>query len=202
VKRNWNKTNTNTLTLQPVNSIFPEQLLTIEIKAASKLSLDILPRQLSTIDNLVFRGVKRWSFFSSLEYGFHAVYDAPDNDWGPGIYYSWDINIAKEYAGSTGVILIIDFSGGGGNLQMKTFEGNDEWRTLVKQNVCKSTPLINSRVPAIDADFCIGPMSANHEKIISCAKPIPSQKKQLMAKTARAWEYMAKHLIGVIYLSE
>jgi hypothetical protein len=97
--------------------------------------------------------------------------------------------------------LIIDFSGGGGNPQLKTFDGNGEWETLVKQNMYKCTPLINERAPTIDADFCIGSKSANPLKIKSCDRPISATGKQLMAKTVRAWEYRAKYLIGAIYLS-
>lgn len=97
--------------------------------------------------------------------------------------------------------MIIDFSCGGGYLQLKTFDGNGEWETLVKQNMYKSTGLINERAPAIDADFCIGSTSANPQKIKSCDRPIPTKGKQLMAKTVRAREYREKSLIGAIYLS-
>ena len=57
------------------------------------------------------------------------------NDLGQGVYWSYILSTAKEYAGKDGVVLAVDFRGEGRPLATKIFRG-EEWTLEVKRHVC------------------------------------------------------------------
>ena len=203
VSRNWKNVKTHVLHFvaqpQALNQLFKPTLWVKKHPFSSQISVEDLPLRITNNRTLIFRGQRRDSFFRSLTNGFIASPDTSDNDFGIGIYYTFDLSVAKEYAKVNGVILIVDFSDGGGDLRQKTFLGDGGWQDFVKKNVCYGAPTVGSGPVNYDVDFIIGPSSANHGTVKDCSTPIPSTANQIMGKSKKSWEYFANNLLGVIY---
>ena len=100
------------------------------------------------------------------------------------------------------MICIHDWEDEAGNLAVKSITG-DEWKETVKMFVSSRTlslPTIPRPLPSFPEDFWDGFMSGDHGPIFRCMTPTPTAIYQIAAKTSRAYEYMARRLIGVVYI--
>lgn len=102
---------------------------------------DVLPRQFKKTPNIVYTGIPRVAFLNALPVGLGPNRLQHGNDLGQGVYWSYSLSTAKEYAGKDGVVLAVDFRGEGRPLATKVFRG-EEWTREVKRHVCLWGPHI------------------------------------------------------------
>lgn len=151
---------------------------------------------------LVFRGFDHPFILPAALADGPVINVNPTADFSHGQYYTPSIMYARLYARRGGIITVHDFSGHGGTLSKRTLDGQ-EWATMVKYCIGKN----NGRLarlpfpPDYTEDFLLGKVSTDHQSIFVCHPPIPSQIDQIVAKTPQACNYMASHLIGIVYVT-
>lgn len=150
--------------------------------------------------NVLYRGLDRWTFFTSMLARNPRDFSMESSDFGDGIYYTESYEMAKSYSGSGGVITIYDWSSESQPLTIKELS-DDQWRTVVKYHVAHIYPYKQNLVPmSFDDDFWRGSISVDHAPVKRCSDPIPSQAIQVVAKTQKAYDLMATRLLAVIFL--
>jgi hypothetical protein len=151
---------------------------------------------------LVFRGFDNPFILSDALADGPIINANPLADFSHGQYYTPSIMYARLYARQGGVITVHDFSGQGGTLSKRTLDGQ-EWTTMVKYQIGKNNELLPRLPfpPDYTEDFLLGKVSTDHQSIFVCYAPIPSQIDQIVAKTPQACNYMASHLIGIVYVT-
>src|SRR5436190_11702950 len=113
---------------------------------------------------------KEEAFYMSLGLGQRPLWTLGGNEFGPGLYFTYDPEFAKAYARSGGVLIAVDWTGEGGDLSKKNLRG-DEWVRQVKNYVCMGTPVGNVAPERFDEDFIIGLITANHRGVLRCDTP-------------------------------
>lgn len=162
---------------------------------------DVLPHQFKKISNIVYTGIPRAAFLNALSMGLGPNRLQCGNDFGQGVYWSYNLSMAKEYANNHGVILAVDFRGQGRPLTMKIFRG-EEWTREVKRHVCQWGPYHRAEPTEFFTDFYIGRVSANHPEVEKCQEPIPGEGDQIVARSQNACNYMMRYLISVTFIDD
>ncbi|GBB96905.1 hypothetical protein RclHR1_02870003 [Rhizophagus clarus] len=127
-----------------------------------------------------------------------ALAPSVNNEFGPGIYCTPNFDLAVEYAGRNGAILVFDWSNLDGDFTIKTLTDR-EWEDTVKGWICVDDDS-KPGPPQFDEDIIQGPVSKNHGSIYNCSKPIQSQDLQVVAVTPSGMNAMAERLYAIIYL--
>ncbi|CAB5185010.1 unnamed protein product [Rhizophagus irregularis] len=127
-----------------------------------------------------------------------ALVSSVNNEFGPGLYYTPNFNLAVEYAGKNGAIFVYDWSNLDGDFTIKTLIDR-EWEDTVKGWICIIDDDSKPGPPQFDEDIIQGPVSKNHGSIYNCSKPIQSQDLQVVTITTNenpeGIEYGENHLI-------
>jgi len=147
--------------------------------------------------SVLYRGITCITeFIHALAVGAFLVPN-PSADFGHGMYFTSDFNYAKLYAEEGGCVAIYEWNGPG-QCSMREVVG-DDWQQYVKwhcghTNVNVTIP----RPPMYSEDFLSGAISVDTFATWECNRPVPTNKIQIVAKTARAVETMASRLVGVV----
>ncbi|KAK2742372.1 hypothetical protein FQN55_007906 [Onygenales sp. PD_40] len=165
-----------------------------------KKARNAFPDGLLDRKELWFRGMSLRSLQQALNFFLPVVTaNAADNEFGPGMYFTNDFSMAKDYAGPSGAIMVFhnaDFR----NLQV--WRPNlEEWRHLVA--TCLQIPLKDLSLPAEyrDADVIVGPLSARQSKAISSRKfPPQGEQTQMACVSYQSCEALGKSLVAIIFI--
>ncbi|CAB4473566.1 unnamed protein product [Rhizophagus irregularis] len=128
-----------------------------------------------------------------------ALVSSVNNEFGPGLYYTPNFNLAVEYAGKNGAIFVYDWSNLDGDFTIKTLIDR-EWEDTVKGWICIIDDDSKPGPPQFDEDIIQGPVSKNHGSIYNCSKPIQSQDLQVVTITTNGVNAMTERLYAIIYL--
>jgi len=177
---------------------------------SSKVGIDELPflTELLPLEvgrQLLYRGHRnRRKWFRGLAYGQRPDWGITEEDFGNGIYFTPDLELAILYAGRGGIVQVVDFSNEGEGLFMKIFdsEGDDqqEWERFTKASICFGTSLEEEPPERYDDDVLIGPICANHEEVMMGGSPKRGMEVQVVARSDSACDYMSMYTVAVIYV--
>jgi hypothetical protein len=149
--------------------------------------------------HFLYRGIRTLDNISVfLSSGLALLSQSVNNEFGPGLYCTPNFDLAVEYAGRNGAILVFDWSNLDGDFAIKTLT-DSEWENTVKGWICINDDT-KPGPPQHDADIIQGPVSENHESIYNCSRPIQSQDTQVVAVTLSGMNAMAERLYAIIYL--
>ncbi|KAK2812788.1 hypothetical protein FQN50_001117 [Emmonsiellopsis sp. PD_5] len=151
-------------------------------------------------NELWFRGMSLQSLQQALNFFLpNITANATDNEFGPGMYFTNDFSMAKEYAGPSGAIMVFhnaDFR----NLQV--WRPNlEEWRHLIA--TCLQIPLDNLSLPAEyrDADVIVGPISKGRNKAKSSRQFLTQgEETQMACVSYQSCEALGKSLAAIIFI--
>jgi hypothetical protein len=162
--------------------------------------IEVLPHCITRSRRFLYHGANRRDvFYMSLGLGQRPLWAMNGNDFGPGLYFSFDPMVAKAYAGSGGVFITVDWTTEGASLTKKILRG-EEWTEQVKNYTRMGTTEGNVAPQRFEEDFVIGPTCANHQVIRNHGDPIPGKDDQVMARTLAACDYMSRNLVSIIWL--
>ena len=186
-----------------INPIFPETVYAMQRPLWTNAErVELFPSKLLRGRRLLYRGIANRDIFrTSLVAGMIPYWSGAGNEFGPGLYHTFDLRVAKGYTGPGGVILAIDWSDEGGALTKKYLSG-EKWKEQVKAWGCIQTTYAGSTVAPEywPEDFICGKVASNHCGLMKCQGPIPSTEEQVVARSHDACLHMAKKLVGVIYI--
>lgn len=127
------------LTLMDTNSLYYNGSSTIHPSFPKKVfiqrrpfwtnaeKVEIVHPRASKNKTLVYHGIQRREiFYTSLGLGQRPNWNYRGSEFGSGIYFTYDPNIAKAYAGANGVLIAVDWSREGQHLSKKILRG-EEW---------------------------------------------------------------------------
>ena len=176
----------------------------IEINELPSLA-KLLPLEVISGKQLLYRGDwtrRRW--FHGLGFGQRPDWGFFEEDYGNGLYFTPDLDVAILYAGRGGIVQVVDFSDQGESLKLKTFdgEGDDgrEWEKFVKGSLCFESLLAEGPPKRYQEDVLIGPICTNHEEVTKGGSPKRGLELQVVAKTDSACDYMSTHTVAVFYV--
>ncbi|CAG8645446.1 15703_t:CDS:2, partial [Acaulospora colombiana] len=163
------------------HSTFPESIFIYkwQILGKNKNREKILEQINELLYNkyLLYRGVRTWvEVHRAIINGFPT--NSVNNEFGFGVYTTPDFDYAVEYAGRNGAVMVFDWTETDGAITIKDLD-NQEWAATVKGHVCTDKP----GPPKHTEDMLQGPVSANHDRILTCSNPIPSHIRQVVGKT-------------------
>lgn len=162
--------------------------------------IEVAPPRVLRGKNIVYHGMQRRDvFYMSLGLGQRPLWTLGGNEFGPGLYFTYDPQIAKAYAGPGGVLIAVDWSNEGGHLSKKILRGG-EWTRQVKNYVCMGTSVGSVAPERFDYDFIIGPMTVNHDNVRTCENPVAGTDDQIVARSNEACDYMSRNLISIIWI--
>jgi hypothetical protein len=114
------------------------------------------------------------------------------------LYATTDLEYALQYSGACGCLTIFDWEDDVPELRRKDLEGN-EWEDTVKGHVCSerwNRPPVSLRA---GYDILWGAVSENHQEVLTCSQPVPSETFQCMGKR-EACPAFERKLVAIVYL--
>ncbi|KAE8137118.1 hypothetical protein BDV38DRAFT_283232 [Aspergillus pseudotamarii] len=148
----------------------------------------------------LFRGLSLFALERSLAFFLPVISSTnAENEFGPGIYTTEALHIAKRYAGKTGAIMVFSTPD---ERRLKCWEPTaDEWRQLTAKWIGLSLSDIN--VPPIyqAADVIKGAMSADQTKAHGQNRFLnPDDTKQTVFVSYRGCESLRRELKAIIFI--
>jgi hypothetical protein len=155
----------------------------------------LLPQEVISGKQLLYRGdCTRQRWFLGLGVGQRTDWGIFEEDYGNGLYFTSDLDLAILYAGRGGIVQVVDFSDQGESLKLKTFDGGGddgrEWEKFVMGSLCFESLLPPKRY---QEDVLIGPICTNYEEVTKGGSPKRGLELQVVAKTDSACDYMSTH---------
>lgn len=190
----------NTISLEEgVHPGFPKQVWTKKVKhQKNKQPLDVssMIAKLKS-SKLLFRGLSQQSLCNDILFNGFTVSTSMENEFGHGLYTTPNLEYALEYVRGHGTLLIFDWSDGGGEVITNHLVG-ELWSRTVKGFTCfqrGNAP----RPPRHTGDVLCGAVSGNHQNVLNCNQPLPSNFIQYVAKTPDGCSAFQKRLIAIVY---
>lgn len=175
-------------------------------------ALDLLAaRKECDVSKLLYRGEDYFQGQNHLETGFAYMGSSMNNDFGPGLYATPDLEVALNYAArgrqerEVGWLYVFDWSDDGGVDLVPRTEAlyGPRWKLFVKRNVSlcelpEEALNLYTQAEFVEKSVFQGPISANHSDIERCHEPLASLYTQLCFKDQLSRAALIERLIGLI----
>ncbi|GFF96329.1 hypothetical protein IFM61606_03222 [Aspergillus udagawae] len=139
---------------------FPPQVLSVSVPLKARLKQDIERDFTGSLGgNLLFRGLSRLALYSAMAWFLPTVNsNYADNEFGPGIYTTPSLELALEYAGVQGALMVFQ------NPDFRTLNvwepSQDDWTTITTYWSGRTVSNAQERVPpGWDTDVIRGAVS-------------------------------------------
>ncbi|GFF49845.1 hypothetical protein IFM51744_07188 [Aspergillus udagawae] len=139
---------------------FPPQVLSVSVPLKARLKQDIERDFTGSLGgNLLFRGLSRLALYSAMAWFLPTVNsNHADNEFGPGIYTTPSLELALEYAGVQGALMVFQ------NPDFRTLNvwepSQDDWTTITTYWSGRTVSNAQERVPpGWDTDVIRGAVS-------------------------------------------
>ena len=150
----------------------------------------------------LYRGVRaRNVWFTEMNEGFsQSPNHLNDQDFGHGFYATDSFELACEYAGPRGYVMVFDWTERAVGLNcLSLIRDLDRWTTVINHFL---TPRNKPKINIIDIDMIIGPITANHTDIITKRHEPEAlnAKLQYVGKREKALDLFADRYLGVVFM--
>lgn len=202
VTQDWTSIETGRLikSIGQAHASWPARVFANQMKFNKRSHHDINVAALEALvgsSALIYRGVKQVSRLPfTFHEGFRGSYST-DNEFGSGIYATPDIAYALAYSGRLGALMVFDWSDNAPE-DVKKELNDDDWALTVKGCTCFQLAHV-PQLPVHDCDIMYGPVSANHDAILTCTAPERSNIMQYMAPTDNGFAVLERRFVGIVY---